>query len=184
MAGWWFVQDLRTINKIVVPCFPIVQIPSILLSQVSPDLKEVNAVDLSSALVSIPVDPMANIYYPMANRWLISIHFDLEQSTRYLDSHTSRLHWGLFLFLPSAPLRCVHAQLLSQVWLFVTPWILQARRVEWVASSYSKGSSRPRRWSRVSCNSCFGRWTVPLHLLGNPPPGFKALQSQGINLLQ
>ena len=141
MAGWWFLQDLTTINKIVVPCFPVVPILNILLSQVPPDLKEVQAVDLNSALVSIPGDPMVNIYYPMANRWLTSIHFDLEQSTRYLGGHTSRLHWGLFLFLPSVPSRCVYAQLLSQVWLLVTPWTITRQ------APLSMGFSRQEEWS-------------------------------------
>ena len=42
---------------------------------------------------------------------------------------------------------------LSHVWLFVTPWlhaILQARILEWVAFPFSKGSSQPRDWTRVS----------------------------------
>ena len=48
------------------------------------------------------------------------------------------------------------------VWLFATPWtvacqtplsmgILQARILEWVAMPFSKGSSRPRYRTRVSC---------------------------------
>ena len=51
---------------------------------------------------------------------------------------------------------------LSRVWLFVTPWtvcsppsssihgILQARILEWVAISFSRGSSRPRDRTQVS----------------------------------
>ena len=50
---------------------------------------------------------------------------------------------------------------LSHVWLFVTPWtcgppsssihgIFQARILEWVAISFSRRSSRPRDWTRVS----------------------------------
>ena len=35
--------------------------------------------------------------------------------------------------------------------------ILQARILEWVAISYSKGSSRPRDWTCVSCVPCIGR---------------------------
>ena len=35
--------------------------------------------------------------------------------------------------------------------------ILQARILEWVAISSSKGSSWPRDWTRVSCTSCTGR---------------------------
>ena len=56
---------------------------------------------------------------------------------------------------------CVCAQLLCHVRLFVTPWtvtrqaplsigILQARILEWVALSSSKGSSQPRDGTQVS----------------------------------
>ena len=31
--------------------------------------------------------------------------------------------------------------------------IFQARVLEWVAISFSRGSSRPRNWTRVSCNA-------------------------------
>ena len=54
---------------------------------------------------------------------------------------------------------CTPAQLLSPVQFFATPWcsppgssahgILQARILEWVAISYSKGSSWPRDWTCV-----------------------------------
>ena len=49
-------------------------------------------------------------------------------------------------------------QLLSHVRLFVTPWpgssvhgILQARILEWAAISFSRGTSRPRGQTWVSC---------------------------------
>ena len=35
--------------------------------------------------------------------------------------------------------------------------IFQARILEWVAISYSRGSSQPRNWTHVSCASCIGR---------------------------
>ena len=38
--------------------------------------------------------------------------------------------------------------------------IFQARMLEWVAISYSRGSSRPRDWTHISCISCFGRWIL------------------------
>ena len=31
--------------------------------------------------------------------------------------------------------------------------ILQDRMVEWVAFSFSRGSSQPRNWTKVSCNA-------------------------------
>ena len=54
------------------------------------------------------------------------------------------------------------------VWLSVTSWtvalqaplsmgILQARILEQIVTSYSRRSSRPRDWTRVSCVSCIGR---------------------------
>ena len=36
--------------------------------------------------------------------------------------------------------------------------ILQARMLEWVAISFSRGSSQPRDGIRVFCISCIGRW--------------------------
>ena len=54
---------------------------------------------------------------------------------------------------------------LSRVQLFGTPWtvvhgILQARIPEWVAYSFSSGSSQPRNWIGVSCITCgfFTNW--------------------------
>ena len=40
--------------------------------------------------------------------------------------------------------------------------IFQARSLEWVAISSSRGSSRPRDWTRISCVFCDGRW-IPYH---------------------
>ena len=38
--------------------------------------------------------------------------------------------------------------------------ILQARILEWVAMSSSRGSSQPRDWTLVSYTSCIGRWIL------------------------
>ena len=38
--------------------------------------------------------------------------------------------------------------------------IFQARILEWVATSYSRGSSWPRDWTQVSCVSCIARWIL------------------------
>ena len=38
--------------------------------------------------------------------------------------------------------------------------ILQARILEWIALSYSRGSSQPRDWTCVSCGFCIGRWIL------------------------
>ena len=63
----------------------------------------------------------------------------------------------------------VCAELLGYVWLFVTPQTvacqvplsmeLSPRILERVTISFSRGSSRPRDWTRVSCISCPGRGT-------------------------
>ena len=60
------------------------------------------------------------------------------------------------------------AQLLSCAWLFATLWTValqaplsmgffQARILQWVAISFSRGSSQPRDWTCVSEISCIGR---------------------------
>ena len=47
--------------------------------------------------------------------------------------------------------------------------IFQARILEWVATSYSRGSFWPRDRTRVSCNSCLGRQILlPLNHVGSP----------------
>ena len=38
--------------------------------------------------------------------------------------------------------------------------ISQAIILEWVAISFSRGSSWPRNWIQVSCISCIGRWIL------------------------
>ena len=40
--------------------------------------------------------------------------------------------------------------------------IFQARVLEWVGISCSRGSSRPKNWTHVYCISCAGRW-IPYH---------------------
>ena len=48
--------------------------------------------------------------------------------------------------------------------------IFQPRLLEWVSMSYSRGSSQPRDWTRISCVSCTGRQvdSVPPCHLGSP----------------
>ena len=47
--------------------------------------------------------------------------------------------------------------------------IFQARILEWLAIFSSRGSSRPRDQTHISCISCIGRWILyPLHHLGSP----------------
>ena len=62
--------------------------------------------------------------------------------------------------------------------------ILQARTLEWVAISLSRGSSRPRGWTWVSCTAVrfFTVWTTretqPLHSPGKYSP-VQVLQESG-----
>ena len=46
--------------------------------------------------------------------------------------------------------------------------ILQARILEWVAISFSRGSSRPRNWTCVSCDSCIAGEFFTIEPLGKP----------------
>ena len=67
--------------------------------------------------------------------------------------------------------RLLCAQSLSHIWLFCDPMgcnlpgssvhrVFQAGILEWVAISYSRGSSWPRDWTCISCVSCVGRWIL------------------------
>ena len=69
------------------------------------------------------------------------------------------------------------APLLSHVWLFATPWTtrllcpwhFQARILEWVAVSSSRGASQPRDRTLICCISGNIHWQVdslPLNHLG------------------
>ena len=74
---------------------------------------------------------------------------------------------GVFLFLVVRG-TCVHAQLCLTVYDPMdcslpgssVHGIIPARILEWVAISFSKGSSQHRDWTRVSWGSCFGRWIL------------------------
>ena len=77
---------------------------------------------------------------------------------------------------------CIHAQSCMTLWdpMDCSPagspvhGISQAKVLEWVAISFSRGSSWPRDWTRVSCISCSGRqilhyWdTWEAHCQGSP----------------
>ena len=69
-------------------------------------------------------------------------------------------------------------QSLSHVRLFVSPWTVcstpgsssQARILEWVAISSSRGSSQPRDRTRISCVSYIGRQIVYHHTTWEETP--------------
>ena len=51
---------------------------------------------------------------------------------------------------------------------FFVHGIFQARILEWVAISFSRGSSRLRNRTHISCVFCIGRQSLPLSHLGSP----------------
>ena len=59
-------------------------------------------------------------------------------------------------------------KLLSPVQLFVTPWTLESRPLEWVAFPFSRGSSQPRDLTQVShiAGRFFTNWAIRKVLLG------------------
>ena len=88
----------------------------------------------------------------------LTIQHQSQMGTRY-----GREFWG-----PEFLLRCVHAKSLQSCPTRCDPvkssppdssvhGVSQARILEWVAISYSRGSSRPRDRTRVSYVSCIGR---------------------------
>ena len=59
--------------------------------------------------------------------------------------------------------KCVCAQSCPTLWNPMDcsqPGISQARILEWVAISSSRGSSQPRDWTQVSHIFCIGRWIL------------------------
>ena len=75
---------------------------------------------------------------------------------------------------------CLHAKSLQSCPTFCDPMdcilpgfsvhgILQTRIVEWVAISFSRGSSPPRNRTSVSTSSCISRWVIYYYChLGSP----------------
>ena len=101
-------------------------------------------------------------------------------------SLTSRLqfkqftpHWKLPPIQHSLMTKCFvhvlsrfgHVLLFATPWTVAcqSPWVPQARMLEWVAISFSRGSSWPRGWTCVSCVSCFAsRFFLPQSNWGSP----------------
>ncbi|CAM5074715.1 unnamed protein product [Eretmochelys imbricata] len=53
--SWRFVQDLRAINHIVIPSFPVVPNPATILASIPPNATHFTVVDLCSTFFSVPV---------------------------------------------------------------------------------------------------------------------------------
>ena len=98
----------------------------------------------------------------------------LDFSFELLSSRSICLLQSLGSLLCSLSIRDkVKVKSLSCVWLFVTPWtvacqapsvhgISQARILEWIAISFSRGSSWPRNWTHSPCvgRPVFYHWTA------------------------
>ena len=96
---------------------------------------------------------------------LSSLQWELKWYPPHIIMRIKCIHIGKLLGTVSVPSRlsirtmCVHAQLC----LSLTPWtcqasvhgISQARILEWVAVSYSRGSSWPRDRTYISCTDRF-----------------------------
>ena len=92
--------------------------------------------------------------------------------------YNTYIKWGIMWAIPVGSkyfglhVRC----LLSHVQLFETPWmhgsfvhgIFQARILEWVAISYSRGLSQPRDQTQVLHLLNWQADSLPLHHLGSP----------------
>ena len=112
------------------------------------------------------------------------------QTAYGLASFTMKEKENLFHQLYKA---CLHAQSLSHVGLTDSMdcrlpgssvhGILQARILEWVVISFSRGSSWPRDWTCVSCISCIGRRILyRLSCVGSPQSMFSLLMGLTVNL--
>ena len=110
--------------------------------------------------------PQIWLCYLVHPKWI----FFMAHSLHTQQGRACALFSNLPLLLPSLPWYSLwHVCMLShfsRVWLFVTLWTeahqpsdhgtLQARILEWVAMSSSRGSSWPRDWTHVSSVSCIG----------------------------
>ena len=119
------------------------------------------------------------------NRFFSFAKWDFENSKKPTNKQKNPLNFGfsnvieIWEWQIKGPVDR-HAQLLSRVQLFPSPWtvacqvplvhgILQARILERVPISYARGSSWLRVWTCISCISCTGRRILyHWHQLGSP----------------
>ena len=90
--------------------------------------------------------------------------------SRFVSNFLAR-SWFLIWLFPFLGILCMLAKLLQSYPTRCDPMdssppgssvhgILQARILEWVATSFSMVSSQPRDQNQVSCFSCIGRWVL------------------------
>ena len=106
--------------------------------------------------------------------WVITVLFDLNTNHgQCVFKPTFSPVWRLLIpdkmtrpaWVPEPLSVCMCAQSLSHVWLCYPmdcslTGIFQARILEWVAISYSKGSSQPRDQTLIAFVSYIGRWIL------------------------
>ena len=95
------------------------------------------------------------------NQWVVGWRNQGRLPTGGMGLILSCKNWCMLVQFSSVAQSCL---------TFVTPWtiatassvrgISQARILEWVAISFSKGSSQSRDWTHISCVSCLGRWIL------------------------
>ena len=89
--------------------------------------------------------------------------------------------WFIFQNAGFLPLPCTYACVLSRVQLFCNPMdcsppgssvygILQARTLAWVVIPFSRGSSQPRDWTRVSSSPALAVEFFTIEPAGNSLP--------------
>ena len=61
---------------------------------------------------------------------------------------------------PGSSLSMAKMDIFVDVQRWTSAWILHARILEWVAISFSRGSSQPRDQTSVSSIYCIGRWVL------------------------
>ena len=94
------------------------------------------------------------------NEWMTTVSI-VPQAPAFFCAKNLWPSWHAGLFTSHTP-KSESVKSLGRVQLCVTPWtvarqaplsvgILQARILEWVAYPFSRGSSWPRNWTRVSC---------------------------------
>ena len=106
-----------------------------------------------------PMKRLSNICYKFFSQFLLPPlnSNSTERAYIYILNDIQTATWRNFDYV------CVHAQSLGCVQLFATLWTVacqtplsmknfQARILEWIAISYSRGSSQPRVQNHVSCS--------------------------------
>ena len=123
--------------------------------------------------------------WPAPGSWVtLTRHFQHLLSARLLSSLYScrcfSFHFQKF------HIKCMLVTQLSHVWVFATPWtvapppgssvhwILQVRILQWVAISFSRGSSRPkhRNWVSRTSGRFFTIWATREALCSKSSPDF------------